>query len=330
MTALFETLRTQATDRTSLVFLFPGQGSQYYQMGRELFDGCAPFRMRMQALDRAFAQQQGYRLLDELYGPSSIREPLEELRFSHPLVVMIEYCLAQTLVEFGLKPDLLVASSVGEFAAQAFAGQITIEAALGMVAHQARSAAAHVEDGFMMAVMAPRQRYDDSPEMRALSHLAGLSFSGAFVVAGIRHNLAPLQDLLRQRELSHQVLPLRVPFHTPLVAAMRQDWLHHAKGCEVQAGSVPVIGQFEHSPTTSYADTMWRVIHEPFDFQAQLQRLDPEQPYRFIDVGPAGTLANWVKHGGRGAGTWQTNGVLSPWGGDLARLRKLIGEPLPA
>lgn len=316
------------TSPTPLVFLFPGQGSQYYQMGRELFDGCEPFRTRMQSLDRDFARQEGYRLLDELYGPRSMREPLEELRYSHPLVVMIEYCLARTLVDLGLEPDLLIASSVGEFAAQAFAGQIAIEAALGMVAHQARSAAVHVEDGFMMAVMAPRQRYDECAEMRALACMAGSSFPGAFVVAGVRRDLAPLQELLRRLELSSQVLPLRVPFHTPWVEAMRPDWLRHAGGCEAAVASVPVIGQFDHPPGTAYADAMWRVIREPFDFQQQLQGLEASRPYRFVDVGPAGTLANWIKHGGRGAGLWQSSGILSPWGGDLARLHRLAGSPL--
>ena len=62
---------TNSSDTPELVFLFPGQGSQYYQMGRALFDADPAFRDLMTGLDAHYAQQRGVALLARLYGSRS-------------------------------------------------------------------------------------------------------------------------------------------------------------------------------------------------------------------------------------------------------------------
>ncbi len=318
-------LDMSVADGAQTVFLFPGQGSQHHQMARELFEHAPDFRDLMLELDWDYARKEGQSLLECLFGAPA-RVPLDDIRISHPLLVILEYALATTLYRRGVRPSLLIASSAGEFAAHAFAGRMSIERALAMVSHQAHCAVEQVAPGFLVAVMEPPEFYSDHPEVQALAHLAGLTFPGSILLAGKRSVWDALEALLKARGSVYQLLPVRVPFHSPLVDPMRDAWIAPFAGDTMRPGWVPVLGQCP-APVASlgYAQALWQVVRRPLDFPAVLRGLDRRCAMRFIDVGPAGTLANWVRHGAGQAAAWQTVALLSPWGGDLRRFRKVCG-----
>lgn len=292
--------------RPELVFLFPGQGSQHYQMGRALFDADPAFRDLMTGLDAQFTEREGVSLLARLYGSLSAATPLDDIHLSHPLVVMIEYCLATVLRQRGLHPTRVIASSAGEFAALAFAGRITIETAMDMMARQAQWATHYVEPGFMLAAMAPRAWCAADSDVCRLAWVAGVGMPSATVLTGRRQNLAPLETALRARGVAFGRLPVRVPFHSALMDPMRAHWVRRYNG-------------------HPHAEALWDVIRQPFDFPASLAMLDRQAPCTLVDVGPSATLANWIRHGAvPHADQWRVHGILSPWGGDLPRLQQVL------
>ena len=292
--------------RPELVFLFPGQGSQHYQMGRALFDADPAFRDLMTGLDAQFAEREGVSLLARLYGSLSAATPLDDIHLSHPLVVMIEYCLATVLRQRGLHPTRVIASSAGQFAALAFTGRITIETALDMMARQAQWASHYVEPGFMLAAMAPRAWCGADPDVCRLAWIAGVGMPSATVLTGRRQNLAPLEASLRARDVAFGRLPVRVPFHCALMDPMRAHWLRRYAG-------------------HPHSDPLWDVIRQPFDFPASLAMLDRQAPCTLVDVGPSATLANWLRHGiAQLPAPWRIHGILSPWGGDVPRMQQVL------
>ena len=333
MPSIFTTPDTAV--KQDLVFLFPGQGSQHYQMARELFDGEPSFRAHMEGIDARYTAREGVSLLAQLYGAHArpLRVPLDEIRFSHPLVVLVEYCVAHWLREQGLEPTLVIACSAGEFAAHAFAGRITIDTALDMMARQAQWACAHVAQGYMLAAMAPCDWCEAQLALRELATVAGVGMAGASVLTGARKHLAVAEEVLRTHCVASHVLPVRVPFHSALVAPMEALWLARYGTLQPAMGAVPVwgvagtgeaaAGANDGQPDGAYAQRLWQVIRAPFDFPALWNRLDRSSPCTLVDVGPAGTLANWIRHGGAAPPLWRIEAVLSPWGGDLARGRAL-------
>lgn len=306
-----------------LVFLFPGQGSQHYQMGRALFDTDPVFRDLMIAVDAQHLAREGVSLLSHLYGAQPQRAPLDDIRLSHPLVVMIEYCLATALRERGLQPTRIIASSAGEFAAHAFAGRITIDTALDMMARQAEWASLHAPPGFMLAVMAPRAWCEADVQVTALATVAGAGMPSATVLTGPRSNLVPLEAALRARGAAYQRLPVRVPFHSALMDPVQPLWMARYGDLAPPAAGVPIHGQ-QHGSDGGYAARLWHVIRQPFDFPAQLKCLDPDRPCVLVDVGPSSTLVNWIRHGAGASARWRLIGILSPWGGDVGRLQRAL------
>ncbi len=119
---------------TRTVFLFSGQGSQYFQMGKELFTHNQIFRHWMLQLDSLVKTHYDISILHQLYEQDkNPREPFSRTLYTHPAIFMIEFALTKTLIEQQVFPDVLVGCSLGEFVAAAVSGMLKVEEALDLV-----------------------------------------------------------------------------------------------------------------------------------------------------------------------------------------------------
>lgn len=125
------------------VFMFSGQGSNYFQMGRELFDRNQAFRDSMLQLDAVVRRAAGMSVIEILYGPGQKTEVFDRTVLTHPAIFMVEYALAQTLMRAGVVPDVVLGTSLGSFAAAALAGFADVEEMLEIVIRQAQALEAH-------------------------------------------------------------------------------------------------------------------------------------------------------------------------------------------
>ena len=96
--------------------MFSGQGSHYYQMGKDLYESHPVFRSQMEQGDAIVRALAGRSVLDELFR-HPISMPFDDLVISHPALIMLEYALFRVLVSEGIVPDCVWGSSAGEFAA---------------------------------------------------------------------------------------------------------------------------------------------------------------------------------------------------------------------
>lgn len=116
-----------------IVFMFPGQGSQYYQMGRELYENNPYFHQCMSQCALIIQRKLGVSLIDVLYGEENKTAVFDRLLYSNPALLAIEYSIARTLINEGIQPDYLLGYSLGEFAASVMSGALTIEEGLSLV-----------------------------------------------------------------------------------------------------------------------------------------------------------------------------------------------------
>lgn len=126
------------TGSLPVVFMFSGQGSQYYRMGEELFDEDEVFRTALQRYDAVVAEALGESVLARLFDPAKRKnDPFTDTRITHPAIVMIELALAESLRAAGIEPDYLLGSSLGEYAAAAVSGSIDPLECLRVLVRQA-------------------------------------------------------------------------------------------------------------------------------------------------------------------------------------------------
>src|SRR6185503_10778534 len=129
--------QTTVERKRKIAFVFTGQGAQYPQMGRQLYQMEPVFK---NAIDRCAAvmdAEMGASLNDVLFGPSSA-EFLNDTRYVQPALFAIEYALADLLKHWGIEPEYVIGHSVGEITAACVAGMLDLEDAVRFVVARGR------------------------------------------------------------------------------------------------------------------------------------------------------------------------------------------------
>lgn len=308
-----------------VVFLFPGQGSQYYQMGIELYERHSGFRGWIDRMDRRLYQSAGRSVALELYGSGrKTGESLDHLSYSHPAIFMVEYALAQVMIENGVYPDIVLGTSLGEFASCAVAGVIDWETALELVAAQADVVQQTCEPGGMIAIVSDPAMFEQTVELHAHTELAAVNFHSHFVVSGTAEGIRQAEAFLTQTRIAHQVLPVRYGFHSASIDAAEAAYKSYLKGIKFNRPQVKLIsGLYGMGITSLSSDYVWDAVRHPIRFLEAIQRLSPSE-YICVDLGPSGTLANFTKHLWKAVSGSGVHSVLSPFQKDLDRLTTTI------
>ncbi|HYR84716.1 MAG TPA: acyltransferase domain-containing protein [Terriglobia bacterium] len=309
------------------VFMFSGQGSQYFQMGRELFEKNDTFREWMIRLDDIARRSAGWSVVQTLYsGAHSKGDPFERTLLTHPAIFMVEYSLAQSLMHAGVWPDMVLGVSLGSFAAAAVAGFIDFEDALSAVIRQAMALEDCCEPGGMTAVLAdPALFAEDFISSR--SELAAVNFSSHFVVSARRKELAEIEAAFRKHNVSYQKLPVSFPFHSQWIEEAKAPFESFMRSIRFKPGRLPLVCCDQTAILSELSeDFFWNVVRRPIRFRETITRLEQQGARRYIDVGPAGTLATFLKYRTPAMTRSTVHSILTPFGADQKNLAAVLAS----
>jgi amino acid adenylation domain-containing protein len=198
-----------------VAFLFPGQGSQYVGMGRNLHEGDAQFRLTLDQCAEILRPKLGRDVRDVIYAPpertEDARAELKRTEVTQTALFAVEYALARTLLGWGIEPDVLAGHSVGEFVAACIAGVFDLESALTLVSARGRLMQS-MPSGSMLSVRDGAVRVAGylPPEL----DLAGDNAPGLCVVAGPTPDVQHFAEELAARGIASKLLETSHAFHS--------------------------------------------------------------------------------------------------------------------
>lgn len=293
---LSRTSATFANSNRKTVFLLSGQGGQYFQMGRRLYDTEPEFRRQMDRLDVVACAVLGHSLLDTLYAENRGRgADFSRTPDTHPAIFMVQYALAQALILRGVTPDYLFGSSLGESVAVALAGAVDPEQMLERLIRNALQIQAQCPPGMMLTVLDDPALFHDDPQVHQHSTLAGVNYERHFVLSGGRDELEGVRQHLLRKGVNVVKLPISHGFHSPaLDAALHDtDW-----PMAVGTLCLPLVSCLYGRRIDSLPpDYFWQVGRRPILFREALRDLleGASETFDFVDIGPAGTLVGFVR-----------------------------------
>ncbi|UUZ86393.1 acyltransferase domain-containing protein [Paenibacillus sp. P26] len=309
--------------RRPIVFLFSGQGSQYYQMGRELYLHHDLFRHWMQLLDNGYYSISGQSVVDELYS-REIGSKFDRLVYTHPAIFMVEYALAQVLMENRIYPDYVLGTSLGEFASIAAARALDYKTALECLTVQAKLVEEHCRPGGMTAILDSCTLYETEPLLNRNTELASVNYESHFVVSGGAEGLSEAEACMRGKGILYQRLPVNYGFHSGWIDEAAAPYKRFLGGVSLKPPQVPLVSGFLGDRCGTFeSDYLWKAVREPIQFRSALRSLNPADGAVFIDLGPSGTLANFVKHN-LAQGLSDVYTIMTPFHKDVTHLERVI------
>jgi acyl transferase domain-containing protein len=306
-----------------IVFMFSGQGSQYYHMGKELYQRHAGFKRWMDHCDEIAAPLIDASLIEVIFYAADKRQDFDRLLYSNPALLCFEYSLAQVLLDMDVKPDLLLGYSLGDITSSVLAGNMVLEEGIRFVVEMAKLFEAKSPPAKMLAILEPRTLMAQYPELFQNVWLTGHNFPKNFVVTGLPADIATLQQALAENKVIMQELPVRYGFHTPLLDPLADKVKQLAGGINFGAIDIPIISAVDGERKNAVdAEELWRITRQPVHFEQTLLAMLQSGDYTFVDVGPSGTLAAFVKYTmmpGSGSLALQT---INRFGNDLESMKR--------
>lgn len=302
-----------------VVFVFPGQGSQWIGMGRELLHHEPVFRATLEACELAFRPYVDWSLLEQLQLPA-VESRLEEIGVVQPTLFAISVGLAALWRSWGIAPDAVVGHSMGEVAAAYVAGALSLEDAARVICCRSQLLRRIGGQGAMMVVELPLAEAEAlCADYAGLISVAAINDPRSVVLAGDAASLAQLGERLQQQQIFARHIRVDVASHSPQVEPLLPELREALAGLAPRRATVPFYSTVTTtllSGTECDADYWVRNLRQPVCFAAAIAMLIERGHELFLELSPHPVLLPAVEHGLRHSGR---EGVA------LASLRR--GEP---
>jgi bacillaene synthase trans-acting acyltransferase len=307
------------------VFVFSGQGSHYYRMGQPLHDADPLFREHLHRLDALAVERCGVSVLQATFEGRK-DDAFDRTLLTHPAIFMLEQALALRLVAGGIRPDVVLGASLGTFAAATQAGCMDEATAMTAVVAQARAFEATCPRGGIIAILDSPSLYEQEPFLHEASELAALNFDAHFGVAAPQAALDAIEAELKRRGIVHQRLAVSFAFHSRWIDPARDTYLDAIRGLTLREGAVPIAccDRATTDVRSLVHQDLWDAPRLPIRFFDTIARLESEGPCRYIDVGPSGTMATFLKYALPRGSASTVHAVLTPYGHDVRNLDTLL------
>jgi acyl transferase domain-containing protein len=312
----------------SVVFMFSGQGSQYYQMGRPFFDGNATFRRILVELNDLATPLLGRSIVDVLYNDGRRKDELfNEIALTSVAIFIVEYALARMLMDDGIKPDYLLASSMGIYAAAAVASALPPEDILRSLAKMATIYETRCKKGGMITILDNQKLHYGLNALRQHSDVAALNFGSHFVISATDEHLGEIEAVLLREKVAFQKVAVSYPFHSRWIDGAREAALEVLGAMQYRQPKIPLICCAETDVLGVLTpQAIWSSVRKPIEFERTIVKLERRGPRCYIDVGPAGTLATFQKYILPSTSASKAYPILSPFGTEMKNYARLTSE----
>lgn len=307
--------------------MFSGQGSQYYGMARELYEKNSMFKEYFIKQNNIVREIAGISVIDELYNQNkNLTQTFDRMLFTHPAIFMVEYALAQVLIENDIIPDLVLGVSMGEFASAAISGIMSLEDSLEAVIMQAQIVESYCPKGSMIAIMDNINTYKSTPIFSKFTELAAVNYNQHFVISVGDEDIQKVLNYLQKKSIMFQQLPVRFPYHSSKIDPASSYYLSYLRGKSYKIPKIDLVscatGSIERKFSSDY---LWNVVRKPIIFSQAIQLLENKNDYIYIDLGPSGTLSNFTKNNLKLNSESKCFSILTQFRQDIKNL-KVINE----
>jgi len=283
-----------------VAFMFSGQGSQYVNMGLELYRTESEFREHIDRCSEILQSHLSVDLRDILYPKEGnieeLAQRLKQTSITQPVLFTIEYALARLWMSWGVQPAALVGHSIGEYVAACLAGVFSLEDALSLVATRGRLMQ-ELPGGSMLAV--PLSEKEIEPFLNENLSLSAVNSLSICTVSGEKEAVGDLEEELSKRNVDCRHLHTSHAFHSKMMDPIIDAFADHAKQVRMHPPKIPIISTVTGTwitPDEIMNAVYWvKNLRQTVRFADCVQELLKEPNRALLEVGPGQTLSTLAR-----------------------------------
>ena len=290
---------TEITER-SVVFMFPGQGSQYVNMAREIYETETVFKEQVDYCSEFLKPLLGLDLRHILY-PSDekideVSKQLQQTEIAQPAIFVIEYALAKLWQSYGVEPQAAIGHSIGEYVAATLAEVFSLEDVLSLVAARGQMMQ-QLPTGAMLSIPLPADKIKSL--LGTELSVAAINQPSQCVVSGSIAAVDTLQNQLAAQGIECRRLHTSHAFHSQMMEPILEAFAERVKKVTLNPPKLPYISNLTGTWITvtqaTNPDYYAQHLRSTVQFAQGVEKLlaTPEQV--LLEVGPGHTLTTLVK-----------------------------------
>jgi acyl transferase domain-containing protein/acyl carrier protein len=279
----------------SVIFMFPGQGSQYVNMGKGLYRMMPAFRSTVDQCADLLLKEWGIDLRSILfaernsakYASEAVRQTLN----AQLSLFVIEYALADMLMRLAIRPQAMIGHSIGEYVAACLAGVFTLNDALSLIVSRGKLMEA-LPGGAMLAVSQSERNIRENLEGNL--SLAALNSPNLCVVSGPFEAIDRYEEKLNNMNIAHRRLHTSHAFHSKMMEPILPEFTEQVKRVNLNSPQIPYIsnvtGTWIRTKEATDANYWARHLRSTVRLLDGFGRLLEGENRIAIEVGPGQTL----------------------------------------
>ncbi|MBN2717429.1 MAG: acyltransferase domain-containing protein [Deltaproteobacteria bacterium] len=280
---------------SKVVFMFPGQGVQYVNMGKSLYQQEAVFRKAMNECFAAFKPHMKKNLKRIIFpdagNEDNASELLKNTTYTQPAIFSLEYSLAQLWIYYGVTPAVMVGHSIGEFVCATLSGVFTLADACAIVALRGRLMGG-LPRGSMLSVRSAAK--DIEARLPVGIQLAASNSPGLCVVAGPDELVEDFANALEIDGIKSTKLHTSHAFHSEMMAPIVETFAAAVNKIKRHSPGLPFIstcsGDWITEQEAVSAEYWATHLIMPVRFSEAIAQLAQKPDHVFLEVGPRNVL----------------------------------------
>ncbi len=285
---------------TAVAFMFPGQGAQYINMGKALYDEKSLFYNQISECAELLLPQLGLDIRAVLYpDPVHLEVPEQQINqtfITQPLLFAIEYSLAKLWMQWGIQPRSMIGHSLGEYVAASLAGVFSRDEALLLLAARARLMQS-LPPGAMLAVRLPTA--DLEGRLGNDLSIAAINSPSLTVISGGVEQVQALADELTASKVPCRRLATSHAFHSQMLDSILGPFGDLVRRLRLNPPQIPWVSSLTGDWVTAAQATdpnYWvQQLRQPVRFADGLRVLLQEPNLSFLEVGPGQALSTLAR-----------------------------------
>ncbi|MFH7012915.1 beta-ketoacyl synthase N-terminal-like domain-containing protein [Flavobacterium sp. FlaQc-52] len=285
--------------KKKIVFMFSGQGSQYFLMAKEVY------------LNNPFFQSiidEGFKIITKLTGidysiilgytnsETVNKELINNTFYTQPLLFLVEYAFAKLYIRLGVTPDSMIGHSLGEYVAACISEVFSFEDALYVVTKRAELMA-KIEEGDMIGIGV--NLAEIKPLLPKNVSIAAINTANSFVASGTKKAISEFTEILGENNISYVPLKTSHAFHSEMMDSILEEYEEIIKKVTLSSPKFPFVSNLTGEEITKEDATSAKYwvahLRGTVNFFDGINYLLQKGDGLYIEIGPGHTLTSFLK-----------------------------------